>query len=178
MSPELVPGDGTATSRTENRSRHRALRAARFLRVLHHPSGLRSAKVAFLAYCCWRDRTLGHWPDIPEAKRHQYSIGEIKHWLGVFAWRFFQISQFKRSCVPNAPKVGSGGSLSPRGDYRAPSDAEATVWLEQVQRIPDHEYILPTLSRRERAGEWGHLVSPASQTRSSQCRGVQRQPSR
>jgi NAD+ synthase (glutamine-hydrolysing) len=70
-------------------------------------------------------------------RRHQYAINEIKHWLSVFLWRFFQISQFKRSCVPNAPKVGSGGSLSPRGDYRAPSDSEATVWLEELERIPD-----------------------------------------
>lgn len=101
--------------------------------------GYAPPKIAFLAYCAWRDRTLGRWPGIPEERRHQYTIGEIKHWLGVFAWRFFQISQFKRTCVPNAPKVGSGGSLSPRGDYRAPSDAEAAVWLAQVQRIPDRE---------------------------------------
>jgi NAD+ synthase (glutamine-hydrolysing) len=101
--------------------------------------GYAPPKIAFLAYCCWHDRTHGRWPDIAEDRRHQYCIGEIKHWLSVFAWRFFQISQFKRSCVPNAPKVGSGGSLSPRGDYRAPSDSEATVWLEQVKLIPDHE---------------------------------------
>jgi len=101
--------------------------------------GYAPPKVAFLAYGAWRDRTLGHWPDIPEERRHQYTIGEIKDWLKVFAWRFFQVSQFKRTCIPNAPKVGSGGSLSPRGDYRAPSDAEATVWLEQVSLIPDRE---------------------------------------
>jgi NAD+ synthase (glutamine-hydrolysing) len=101
--------------------------------------GYLPTKVAFLAYCCWRDRRLGGWPDIAEDRRHQYSIAEIKHWLSVFLWRFFQISQFKRSCVPNAPKVGSGGSLSPRGDYRAPSDSEATAWLEQVKRIPDRD---------------------------------------
>ena len=52
-------------------------------------------------------------------------------------WPFFKTSQFKRSCVPNAPKVGSGGSLSPRGDWRAPSDAQATVWLEDVEQIPE-----------------------------------------
>ena len=60
-------------------------------------------------------------------------------WLGVFLERFFKFSQFKRSCLPNAPKVGSGGSLSPRSDYRAPSDAEATAWLAQLDRIPDDE---------------------------------------
>ena len=65
------------------------------------------------------------------------NVERIKHWLSVFAWRFFKTSQFKRSCIPNAPKVGSGGSLSPRGDYRAPSDSEATVWLQQLERIPD-----------------------------------------
>lgn len=101
--------------------------------------GYLPSKIAFLAYCCWRDRRLGKWPDIPEGKRHQYGIAEIKRWLSVFAWRFFQVSQFKRSCIPNAPKVGSGGSLSPRGDYRAPSDSEATVWLEEISQIPDHD---------------------------------------
>jgi len=57
--------------------------------------------------------------------------------LSGFACRFFQTSQFKRTCVPNSPKVGSGGSLSPRGDYRAPSDSEATVWLDEIARIPE-----------------------------------------
>lgn len=94
-------------------------------------------KVAFLAYCAWHDRTTGRWPDIPSGERHQYSISDIKRWLSVFLRRFFQTSQFKRSCIPNAPKVGSGGSLSPRGDYRAPSDSEATVWLEEAKLIPE-----------------------------------------
>jgi hypothetical protein len=71
--------------------------------------------------------------------RRQYAIAETKRWLAVFAWRFFQVSQFKRSCIPNAPKVGSGGSLSPRGDYRAPSDSEATAWLEEIKYIPDKD---------------------------------------
>ena len=64
---------------------------------------------------------------------------QIKKNLGIFVYRFFKTSQFKRSCVPNAPKVGSGGSLSPRGDWRAPSDGEATVWLQDLERIPDLE---------------------------------------
>jgi NAD+ synthase (glutamine-hydrolysing) len=101
--------------------------------------GYAPSKIAFLAYCSWRDQREGHWPDIPPERRRQYTIVEIKRWLSVFALRFFQLSQFKRSCVPNAPKVGSGGSLSPRGDYRAPSDSEATVWLEDVNGIPDAE---------------------------------------
>jgi NAD+ synthase (glutamine-hydrolysing) len=101
--------------------------------------GYLPSKIAFLAYCSWRDRSQGHWPDIPEEKRRQYGIAGIKRWLSVFALRFFELSQFKRSCVPNAPKVGSGGSLSPRGDYRAPSDSEATVWLEEIKQIPDQD---------------------------------------
>jgi NAD+ synthase (glutamine-hydrolysing) len=103
--------------------------------------GYLPSKIAFLAYCAWRDRTLGQWPDIPDDRRNQYTIADIKRWLSVFAWRFFQVSQFKRSCIPNAPKVGSGGSLSPRGDYRAPSDSEASVWLEEIKQIPDKDPI-------------------------------------
>ncbi|PSJ17010.1 NAD(+) synthase [Nitrosomonas supralitoralis] len=99
--------------------------------------GYLPTKIAFLAYCSWHDRMQGCWPNIIESRRHQYTIGEIKHWLQVFVYRFFQISQFKRSCISNSPKVGSGGSLSPRGDYRAPSDSEATVWLDNIKRIPD-----------------------------------------
>jgi NAD+ synthase (glutamine-hydrolysing) len=86
--------------------------------------GYRPSKIAFLAYCCWRDR---------------YDVATIKKHLGTFLHRFFKVSQFKRSCIPNAPKVGSGGSLSPRGDYRAPSDSEATVWLADLDRVPERE---------------------------------------
>ncbi|ADJ27935.1 NAD(+) synthase [Nitrosococcus watsonii] len=101
--------------------------------------GYDPTKVAFLAWSAWHDRTCGAWPGIPETQRNQYPLADIKRWLGVFLKRFFQSSQFKRSCVPNGPKVGSGGSLSPRGDYRAPSDSEATAWLTQLERIPDGE---------------------------------------
>lgn len=99
--------------------------------------GYSPAKIAFLAWSAWHDRTLGVWPDISEAKRHQYDLHEIKHWLSVFIKRFFGFSQFKRSCMPNGPKVGSGGSLSPRSDYRAPSDSEVAAWLSQLEQIPD-----------------------------------------
>ena len=68
------------------------------------------------------------------SKRQEYDLATIKKWLEVFLYRFFKISQFKRSAMPNGPKVGSGGSLSPRGDWRAPSDSEATVWLEELER--------------------------------------------
>ena len=90
-----------------------------------------------MAFCAWRDCTRGHWPDVPEAGRRQYQIADIKRWLGVFLKRFFQTSQYKRSAIPNAPKVGSGGSLSPRGDWRAPSDSEATAWLARLEDIPE-----------------------------------------
>ena len=77
-------------------------------------------KVAFLAYCAWHDARRGGWPDVPPRDRHQYTIADLKGHLRTFLLRFFQTSQFKRSAVPNSPKVGSGGSLSPRGDWRAP----------------------------------------------------------
>lgn len=138
ISPELIPGetDGTQPAqRTEAIIGPYELQDFNLYYTIRF--GYLPSKIAFLAYCCWRDRTQGRWPNIPEDRRNQYTIGEIKHWLQVFAYRFFQISQFKRSCIPNAPKVGSGGSLSPRGDYRAPSDSEATVWLDNIASIPD-----------------------------------------
>ena len=81
----------------------------------------------------------GRW--VCTEKQHRaYDLATIKRWLEVFLFRFFKTSQFKRSAVPNGPKVGSGGSLSPRGDWRAPSDSEAIVWLEELRRnVPSHE---------------------------------------
>ncbi|HUL46675.1 MAG TPA: NAD(+) synthase [Steroidobacteraceae bacterium] len=104
---------------------------------LYHLSrfGFRPSKVAFLAEHAWARRAAGEWPQsVPQAERHEYDRPAIKHWLRVFVTRFFGSSQFKRSAQPNAPKVGSGGSLSPRGDWRAPSDARADVWLEELER--------------------------------------------
>ena len=101
--------------------------------------GFRPSKVAFLSEHAWADKGRGDWPDsLPVARHRQYDLPTIKRWLEMFLFRFFQISQFKRSCLPNGPKVGSGGSLSPRGDWRAPSDSEATIWLEELRRnVPD-----------------------------------------
>lgn len=101
--------------------------------------GFRPSKVAFLAHQTWGDKTRGNWSDLlPPEKRNEYDLATIKKWLEVFLFRFFQISQFKRSAIPNGPKVGSGGSLSPRGDWRAPSDSEATIWLDELRRhVPD-----------------------------------------
>ncbi|MEO7910006.1 MAG: NAD(+) synthase [Roseiflexaceae bacterium] len=103
--------------------------------------GFRPSKVAYFSYYAWHDRTRGAWPaGLREDQRNAYDLATIKHWLEVFLLRFFQLSQFKRSAVPNGPKVGSGGSLSPRGDWRAPSDAVATVWLDELRRqVPDRE---------------------------------------
>jgi NAD+ synthase (glutamine-hydrolysing) len=95
--------------------------------------GSRPAKIAFLAWHAWRDPEVGPWPPgFPVDERPSYSLGEIRHWLEVFAQRFYGFSQFKRSALPNGPKVVAGGSLSPRGDWRAPSDLSARVWLEEI----------------------------------------------
>ena len=67
--------------------------------------------------------------------RVAYALPEILKWLEVFAARFFSTTQFKRSVAPNGPKVTSGGSLSPRGDWRAPSDSSAAPWLEDISRL-------------------------------------------
>jgi NAD+ synthase (glutamine-hydrolysing) len=140
FSPELVPGEGTDSQPaqlTEAVIGPYELQDFHLYYTLRF--GYRPPKVAFMAYSSWSDRERGAWPDIPEDKRNQYDVGRIKHDLRIFLHRFFKLSQFKRSCIPNAPKVGSGGSLSPRGDYRAPSDSEATAWLQQVDLIPDKD---------------------------------------
>lgn len=101
--------------------------------------GFRPSKVAFMAHSAWGDKTRGIWPEeMPEKDHRQYDLATIKKWLEVFLTRFIQVNQFKRSCLPNTPKVGSGGSLSPRSDWRAPSDAEAEAWLHELRsHVPD-----------------------------------------
>ena len=137
ISPELVPGQGDEKpgQSSEASVGPYELQDFHLYYVLRY--GFAPSKVAFLSHTAWHDRTVGDWPDGPEVGRNQYSIAEIKAHLGTFLYRFFKTSQFKRSCVPNAPKVGSGGSLSPRGDWRAPSDSEAVVWLAELERVPD-----------------------------------------
>ena len=149
ISPELVPGNraGQPAQRSEDIVGPYELQDFHLYYVLRF--GYRPTKVAFLAWSAWHDRATGTWPQIPDAERRQYGIQEIKRWLGVFLQRFFKEMQFKRSCLPNAPKVGSGGSLSPRGDYRAPSDAEATVWLSDLGLVPDDDVPTPTSEPRE-----------------------------
>jgi NAD+ synthase (glutamine-hydrolysing) len=96
--------------------------------------GFRPSKVAYLAHHAWSSRARGRWPvSIPEAERPEYDLPTIKRWLEVFLRRFFETSQFKRSALPNGPKMGSGGSLSPRSDWRAPSDARADAWIDELR---------------------------------------------
>jgi len=144
FSPELVPGETSGEATDAQPSQPTEAMIGPFeLQDFHLYYILRFGyappKVAFLAYCAWRDAALGVWPDIPEGAHRQYDIGQIKANLRIFLTRFFGFSQFKRSAIPNGPKVGTGGSLSPRGDYRAPSDSEAAVWLAQLELIPDRE---------------------------------------
>jgi NAD+ synthase (glutamine-hydrolysing) len=101
--------------------------------------GFAPTKVAFLSWCAWSERDAGAWPGIPIELWHAYALSDIKRHLESFSKKFFGASQFKRSCIPNGPKVGSGGSLSPRGDWRAPSDGEAAPWLTQLSLVPDSE---------------------------------------
>lgn len=116
ISPELVPaGPDGAIQSTQGLIGPYELHDFFLFHIARF--GLRPSKVAFLAHRAW-----GGVHDLPT----------ILKWLRVFLTRFFATSQFKRSAVPNGPKVTSGGALSPRGDWRAPSDAGATVWLAEL----------------------------------------------
>ncbi|WP_300014762.1 NAD(+) synthase [Pseudonocardia sp.] len=135
ITPELVPGEDVQSS--EATVGPYALQDFSLFHVLR--SGLRPSKIAFLAWHAWHDVELGDWPPgLAEDKRVAYDLPEIRRWLEVFAQRFFGFSQFKRSALPNGPKVSAGGSLSPRGDWRAPSDMSARIWLDEIHReIPE-----------------------------------------
>jgi len=139
ISPELIPGEEGQQPAQKTESVIGPYELQDFNIFYTTRFGYLPAKIAFMAYCTWKNKNEGLWPELPEEKKHDYSIGEIKHWLQIYLRRFFKMSQYKRSCIPNSPKVGSGGSLSPRGDYRAPSDSEATVWLKNAAQIPDHD---------------------------------------
>ncbi|MEI4273971.1 NAD(+) synthase [Klenkia sp. LSe6-5] len=130
ISPELVPGE-TAQS-TEASVGPYALQDFTLFHVLRY--GFRPSKIAFLAWHAWRDADAGDWPHAyPGAKKVAYDLAEVRRWLEVFCQRFFGFSQFKRSALPNGPKVSAGGSLSPRGDWRAPSDGSAALWLAELR---------------------------------------------
>ena len=141
ISPELIPGtDGNGAAPAQaSESVLGPFELLDFFLYYTSRFGFRPSRVAFLAEHAWGDRTRGVWPaEIPEADRRQYDRAAIKRHLSGFLRRFFETSQFKRSALPNAPKVGSGGSLSPRSDWRAPSDGHADAWLEELDReVPD-----------------------------------------
>jgi len=138
ISPELVPAkDGAEMQSTEDRIGPYDLHD--FFLYYITRFGLTPTKVAYLAHQAWSDIALGQWPTgMPDESRRAYDIVQIRQWLETFVARFFGFSQFKRSASPNGPKVTSGGSLSPRGDWRAPSDGNARLWLEDLKRnVPD-----------------------------------------
>lgn len=138
ITPELVPTDaGEQIQSSEAKVGPYALQDFSLFQVLRY--GFRPSKVAFLAWHAWHDAGVGDWPaGFPEDKRPAYSLKEIRHWLQVFAQRFYSFAQFKRSALPNGPKVSAGGALSPRGDWRAPSDMSARIWLDEIEReIPE-----------------------------------------
>ncbi|MDT5179934.1 MAG: hypothetical protein QOJ95_4132 [Mycobacterium sp.] len=138
ITPELVPAsDGEQIQSSEAKVGPYALQDFSLYQVLRW--GFRPSKVAFLAWHAWADAERGDWPTgYPLDKRPAYSLKEIRQWLTVFVQRFYSFSQFKRSALPNGPKVSSGGALSPRGDWRAPSDMAARVWLDEIEReVPE-----------------------------------------
>ena len=140
ISPELVPaGEDGAIQSTESIVGPYALQDFNLFYATRY--GFAPSKIAYLAWDAWHDPKRGVWPpNIPDSAQRAYGLSEIKSWLRVFLRRFFEQSQFKRSALPNGPKISSGGSLSPRGDWRAPSDAHATVWLDELDKnVPDTE---------------------------------------
>jgi NAD+ synthase (glutamine-hydrolysing) len=138
ISPELVPADESgAIQSTESVVGPYALQDFTLFYVTRY--GFAPSKIAYLAWNAWHDAAKGAWPaNTPDKARRAFDIGDIKHWMRVFLTRFFEQSQFKRSALPNGPKISSGGSLSPRGDWRAPSDSHAAIWLAELERsVPD-----------------------------------------
>jgi NAD+ synthase (glutamine-hydrolysing) len=138
ISPELVPAaEGEQPQSTEAKIGPYALQDFNLFYTLRY--GFRPSKIAFLATHAWTDAARGAWPEgFPADRRRAFALTEIRHWLEVFLWRFFAISQFKRSAMPNGPKVSSGGALSPRGDWRAPSDGTATAWIDELNaNVPE-----------------------------------------
>jgi NAD+ synthase (glutamine-hydrolysing) len=134
ISPELVPADeGGEIQSTEAKVGPYGLQDFNLFYTLRY--GFRPSKIAFLALRAWGDAAKGEWPPgFPAERRAAYALPEIRRWLEVFLQRFFGFSQFKRSAMPNGPKVAAGGSLSPRGDWRAPSDGNAKAWLDELRR--------------------------------------------
>ncbi|HYO00822.1 MAG TPA: NAD(+) synthase [Mycobacterium sp.] len=138
ITPELVPaGEDEEIQSSEAKVGPYVLQDFSLFQVLRW--GFRPSKVAFLAWHAWSDAERGDWPaGYPLDKRPEYTLSEIRRWLQVFVQRFYSFSQFKRSALPNGPKVSAGGALSPRGDWRAPSDMSARIWLDEIDReVPE-----------------------------------------
>jgi NAD+ synthase (glutamine-hydrolysing) len=138
ITPELVPtGEEEELQSSEAKVGPYVLQDFSLFHVLRY--GFRPSKIAFLAWHAWSEPDRGGWPPgFPEDKRPSYSLKEIRHWLQIFVQRFYSFSQFKRSALPNGPKVSHGGALSPRGDWRAPSDMSARIWLDEIEReVPE-----------------------------------------
>ena len=133
ISPELVPADAEgAIQSTQSKIGPYELHDFFLFHIARY--GQPPSKVAFLAWHAWKDAKAGLWPiEFPEASRNAYDLSTITRWLESFLMRFFQTSQFKRSALPNGPKVSAGGSLSPRGDWRAPSDGTAHAWITELR---------------------------------------------
>ncbi|WP_375459052.1 NAD(+) synthase [uncultured Enterovirga sp.] len=134
ISPELIPvAAGMPPQSTEAAIGPYELQDFNLFYTLRY--GMRPSKIAFLAERAWGDVTAGAWPPgFPAERRREYDLAGIRRWLEVFLRRFFGFAQFKRSALPNGPKVAAGGSLSPRGDWRAPSDGNAEIWLAELDR--------------------------------------------
>ncbi|NVN04935.1 NAD(+) synthase [Asaia spathodeae] len=133
ITPELVPAGAEGVQKTEDKIGPYALQDFTLYYVLRY--GFRPSKILFLALQAWEEKDRGVWPaHFPEDRKLAYDAAVIRHWLKVFLTRFFGFSQFKRSALPNGPKLSSGGSLSPRGEWRAPSDGTAAAWLEELEK--------------------------------------------
>jgi NAD+ synthase (glutamine-hydrolysing) len=138
ISPELVPvEEGEEIQSSQQKIGPYDLQDFTLFHVLRY--GTVPSRIAYLAWQAWHDVDAGPWPPgYPEAERTAYDLAEIRRWSLVFAQRFFGFAQFKRSAVPNGPKVSAGGSLSPRGDWRAPSDTSARLWTDEIERgVPE-----------------------------------------
>lgn len=134
ISPELVPDQGKGLQSTEAAIGPYPLQDFTLYYVLRH--GFSPWRIAFLQEKAWGPESHAPWPGhYPESARHTYRLQEIASWMRVFMKRFFATSQFKRSAMPNGPKIMAGGALSPRGDWRAPSDGNARLWLRDVDRL-------------------------------------------
>lgn len=133
ITPELIPTEeGKKPQATEDSVGPYNLQDFTLALVVRH--GFRPRKIAFLAWHAWKDAESGEWPPgYPEGARVAYDLPTVRRWLEVFVKRFFA-NQFKRSALPNGPKVSASGTMSPRGDWRMPSDAKGTAWLAEIER--------------------------------------------